>query len=287
MNHFCHIHCPKDVITYLRNHGFENPDLETKLILSVVLTAIDSELRSESLTPFSNDELSRLFSLWTAIEAGMPIQYLLGYTYVQGIRVHLSKHTLCPGPEIELLIDAATERLRGREPGVILDLCTGSGVIGVVLAKQFPQWRILGCDISKEALQVAEQNRYFYKLDNLILVEGDLFDAFKGLQLEKKVDLVIANPPYCRTEDIDCLPIQVREYAPRIAIDGGIDGTNFFRRIFNKAPEYLRASGYLVLEHERGQSNVLRYLICEKFQIVDVRKDFLNIPRIIVGQLKS
>lgn len=281
---------PMGLYERLKALEYEDPLLALQLIIDYVEINVElAELNHRNL--FTSEQLSKLQDIWPAIEAKKPVQYIFGYTRVHDTKIILSEATLCPGPEIELLIRESLKIARNLERKgekcKILDLCTGSGVIGVILAKELPDHEIYATDISDEAVQVAEKNRALYSLGNMKILKGDLFEPLEALRCESGMfDLIVSNPPYCCTLDIDSLPVQISSYAPRLAIDGGYDGLYFYERILAEAPHYLKTPGYLILENEQGQSPVLQTLLQQHgFSVVEVLENERNEERVISSEL--
>ena len=258
---------PAAIRAYLSENGFIDPVFETRLIVAEITEVEFAKSDACSYQPFNVIEIQKLADLWPAIQEKMPIQYRIGYTFACGTKIRLSENTMCPSPQIELTISKAYQIMSERPPGVVIDLCTGSGAIAIVLAKAFPKWMIYGVDISSKALEIAWRNCDQYNLSNLCFVEGDLFNAVALHKLKGNVDLVVAAPPYCATKDIQSERIQIRDYSPRIAIDGGQDGLFFFRRILEDAAGFMTVEGKIIFEHGRDQHEKIKLLNLHSFRI--------------------
>ena len=257
----------KTAIAHFHSVGSENPILETKI--------------SFELLQHSNEKTPE--EIMDCLSQKKPIQYLAGYTYVDNKKIIINKHVLLPGPEMDLLIGVCAKYIKPKIK--VLDLCTGSGVISVILSQKFKHAQFYATDISKKALCVAKKNVELYNLKNIYCLQGDLFSpVIKENQTD--FDLIISNPPYCKTEDINLLPRQIKEHVPHIAINGGIDGLGFHRKIIQESPKYLKKGGYLILENEQGQSrNVQRLLIKNRFLVVEVIKNHMAQDRLVVARL--
>lgn len=256
----------KSAIDYFTSAGSENPVLEAKIL---------SELTTD-LNNFDNSEI--IFCL----NQKRPIQYLTGYTYIKNKKIIIDQNVLLPGPEMDLLIDVCEKYIKSDSK--VLDLCTGSGVIPVILGRKFNSVEFYATDISEKALSVARKNAELYNLGNIRFLQGDLFKPLAKMGV-KNLDLLISNPPYCKTDEIDSLPTQIKEYAPQIAINGGIDGLLFHRQIINESSHYLKNGGYIILENENGQSkDVQRLLKKNEYEIMEVIKNYMNQERLIVAR---
>ena len=162
-------------------------------------------------------------------------------------------------------------------------MCTGSGAIAISLAKNIPNAKIVASDISKKALEIAKQNAKLNGvLNNIDFIESNLFDKIKNI----KFDIIVSNPPYIETDEIKKLPKDVRQ-EPTIALDGGKDGLDFYRKIFNKGNEYLNRQGYLCVEIGYNQKEAVRKIIEKKERYVQTYciKDLCQNDRVIVTQI--
>jgi len=252
----------------LEREGFENPQLEARLLWNHVFNGSSKD-----------DGLKHLGEHVSQLYRGIPIQRQIGYTEVMGRRINITEDVLLPGPEIEILLDAFFDYVKN--PKTVVDLCTGCGVLASVISERFPQANVYATDISHKALEVARTN---INSGNVELLQGDLFNPLdrKGVY---GVDVLISNPPYCRTGDIAGLPRQIREHTPRIAIDGGEDGCSLHRRIIEESPTFVRSRGLLILENEVGQTQDLRKML-EKtgYAIESTRKNNRGEERVIIAR---
>jgi len=206
------------------------------------------------------------------IVSDTPITRVLGYNIVCGTRIMLNEYVLNPGPETIKIAEATIAAARNIEKPRVLDMCTGSGAIAIAVAKNVPGSFCVGVDISEGAIRVAKQNALF----NLVEVDfrlGDLFEPLKG----DSFDIIVANPPYVRSNDVCRLPYFVRDFAPLIAIDGGPDGLRLQERIICDSRPFLRLDGYLILECEDDQDIELQKLFTYyKWRVVSRYKNRKN-----------
>ena len=199
------------------------------------------------------------FDLIQRRAAGEPMQYITGVQEFMGIPFKVTPQVLIPRQDTETMVEDAIEAiekgtLRGR-PFIkaaaikeVLDLCTGSGAIGVSIAKMCPKVKVVCSDISSEALKIAEENAQASGCKSVRFQEGDLFSPFCGKLRKKKFDLIITNPPYIQTDVIPTLQREVKDHEPMSALDGGKDGLDFYRRIAAEAPFHLNKNGVLMME---------------------------------------
>lgn len=252
----------------LEREGFENPKLEARLLWNHVFNESSK-----------NNGLAHLRKHVSQLYRGIPIQRQIGYTEVMGRRINITKDVLLPGPEIEVLLNAFFDYVKN--PKIVVDLCTGCGVLASIISERFPEARVYAIDISKKALKVAKTN---ILSGNVELLQGDLFTPLDRNRVYG-VDVLISNPPYCRTGDIIQLPRQIRDHTPKIAIDGGEDGYSFHRRIIEGASKYVKHNGFLILENEVGQSPTLREMLDKNgYKTECTRKSVKGEERVIVAR---
>ena len=208
----------------------------------------------------------------------VPLQHLLGYQDFMGLRFQVNEYVLIPRQDTEILVE---EAMRYLHDGMrILDLCTGSGCILLSLLHYSNDCEGTGVDISKEALQVAVQNAELLGIKADFL-KSDLYEKVTG-----KFDLLVSNPPYIERKVIPTLMEEVREYDPYIALDGGEDGLDFYRRIIGGAQDYLKRGGQILMEIGSGQAKAVSELLREAgFKEIDVCRDFAGLDRVVSGRL--
>ncbi len=208
----------------------------------------------------------------------VPLQHLLGYQDFMGLRFQVNEYVLIPRQDTEILVE---EAMRYLHDGMrILDLCTGSGCILLSLLHYSNDCEGVGVDISQEALQVAAQNAEALGIKADFL-KGDLYEKVTG-----KFDLLVSNPPYIERAIIPTLMEEVREYDPYIALDGGEDGLDFYRRIIGGAQDYLKRGGQILMEIGSGQAKAVSELLREAgFKEIDVCRDFAGLDRVVSGRL--
>ena len=208
----------------------------------------------------------------------IPLQHITGEQEFMGLTFRVNQHTLIPRQDTEILVE---EGMRHMFDGMrILDMCTGSGCILLSLLKYSNECEGTGVDISEEALKVARENaqRLGLKAD---FIQGDLFENVP----EKRFDMIISNPPYIETAVIETLMPEVREHEPMQALDGMEDGLFFYRKIVEKAGEFLGKGGWLLFEIGYNQGDAVSNLMtAQGFQNVEVVKDYAGLDRVVLGQ---
>ncbi len=208
----------------------------------------------DSLREISPQEEARLEALLKRRLAGEPVQYILESAWFMGLEFYVDRRVLIPRQDTEALCEAALAFLRDRAAPRVLDLCAGSGAIGLSLARLCPGARVTLADVSAGACAVIEENRRRLGVDAEI-VEGDLFSPVAG----RTFDLIACNPPYIRTAELASLQAEVQK-EPRLALDGGADGLAFYRRIAATYQDHLAAGGALFLEIGWDEAEAVRAL---------------------------
>ncbi|OGX23436.1 MAG: protein-(glutamine-N5) methyltransferase, release factor-specific [Omnitrophica WOR_2 bacterium RIFCSPHIGHO2_02_FULL_45_21] len=261
---------------------------EKEILLSSILNCPRSSLYSGGLF-LSAKVLKKLSRCLSLRSEGFPLQYILGEVEFFGLIFKLDKRVFIPRPETEILVETAINSAASLRPSVcgqikILDIGTGSGCIAVALAKNLAKARIIAIDISREALEIARQNARLNGAEERIhFIQSDLLSALPHPL--SAYDLLISNPPYIRSQDIEHLQKELK-YEPRIALDGGCSGLDFYRRIIRQAPRLLKKDGLLLMEIGFGQYDKIKNIF-EKtgnFKIIDLVKDYNKIERVIIGQ---
>ena len=218
-----------------------------------------------------------------------PIQYVMGQVKFCGLDFIVNEDVLIPRPETELLVDTTIDLIVHSPWSIvhrlrILDLCTGSGCIAIALTKGATNCRIIASDISKEALATAKKNSALNGVSGRIeFLHSDLFANIKG-----SFDIIVSNPPYVGRYEFGILQKEVLN-EPRMAIDGGEDGLDFYRRIIHDAPRYMNEGGHLLMEIGYGQRQPIEEIInaSGEFTILEVKKDFGGIDRVVVCVKKN
>jgi len=215
-----------------------------------------------------------------------PLSRILGRREFLGLDFTLSPETLDPRPETEHLVEAAAQALRGIETPHVLDLGTGTGAILIALATLLPAMTGLGIDIAQGAVDTARANAARYGVSaRLSFARGDLFAAFASQAPSPRFDAILSNPPYIAEADLAELMPEVRLHDPRLALDGGADGLDFYRRIIAQAADHLAPDGLLGLEIGQGQAaDVLALLHDRGASETRVICDYAKIERVILAK---
>ncbi len=277
----------------LKNANIETPVQEAGVMLCQVLNCGKAYLYAHGDRELSPDEKAKLDHMLAQRTKNIPLQYIVGDTEFMSLRFMVTPAVLIPRQDTEILvekvIELAKKQVHQRQNDGnygrlnVLDMCTGSGCIAVSIAHFCPESSVVACDISGEAIKVAKANSELNGVQNRVeFFCGDLFEALKG---NYKFDFIVSNPPYIETETILGLQKEVRSYEPELALDGGADGLDFYKKIIAKAPEYLNKLGWLVFEIGYNQGKKVSALMQGSFSDIQVLKDYGGNDRVVIGKL--
>lgn len=261
----------------LKNAGVVSYECDAEILLRYVLGVERIDLYTGGAD--INENQIRDFEELTARRAkGEPLQYITGKAEFFGLSFYVKPGIFIPRPETEVLVDAVINMTGAPEHQDIslklLDLCTGSGCIAICLAKYANCGKIIATDISEKVLETAVKNAVLNGVDKKIYFKkADLFQGLNG-----KFDIITCNPPYIKREGLKRLPREV-SYDPLIALDGGGDGLDFYRKVAQQAPEFLKDKAALVLELGDGQGKDVKNMFPGETEII---KDLNDIDRILI-----
>lgn len=237
-----------EVRALFRDADLDDPALEARILVSGLLDLEPAAVISRGHSPVSADDVARIRAAAARRLAGAPVYRILGWREFYGLKLQLSKGTLEPRPDTEVLVDAILPLLReivgqGRKPR-LLDLGTGTGAICLALLHEFREASGVGTDISEDALATAKANADLNGLGGRFeVLQSDWFSQVRG-----RFDVIVSNPPYIPSADIAGLDREVREHDPLAALDGGTDGLAPYRIIANQADQYLAEDGFMGVE---------------------------------------
>lgn len=271
----------KDGIKILKNMGNEAPANDAGVLLCFVARCDRTFLYAHGTEVLEDIHLAGYFALLERRAAGEPLQYLTGRQEFMSLPFRVGPGVLVPRQETELLVETVISLCRGRKGMTeVLDIGTGSGCVAVCLAHYIPGSSIIAVDKMPDALAIARENAIENGVaDRLEFIESDLFEAIAG----RKFDVIVSNPPYIRTGDIDRLQKEVRCHEPMAALDGGADGLDFYREIIDNAPGFLRERGSLAFETGHDQAAEVAALMADGFEQISVYKDLTGIERVVAG----
>ncbi len=267
-----------------KRRGNKSARLDAELLLSEALGFDRIKLIVEAERPLADDELGRYRDLIKRRRACEPIAYILGRREFFALPMRVDRRVLIPRPDTEILVETALRGTRERHLyGRMLDLCTGSGCVAIAFAKERPTWRVTAVDLSPDAATVARENvQRAGVVHNVAVLEGDLFAALpEGAAFE----LITANPPYIPSAEIAGMDADVRDFEPRLALNGGADGLHVTRRLIGEATRFLSPGGLLALEGGFDQAPAVAALLAESgFGEIVRSKDLAGVERVVSGR---
>ena len=232
--------------------------------------------------------LDLIESFWDKhLNTSIPIQYLSGISFWRNLKLEVSNRVLIPRPETELIIDIISGIFKNKDEKItFVDLGTGSGAISIALALENPNWSGIATDIDKSAIEFASRNfKTNSNQSNLKFYNGNWWDPLENFKGE--IDFAVANPPYIPQDTYEVLPIEVKNFEPKLALLGGKEGLDHINQIVQNAPLYLKNKGWLLIENHFDQGEKVKKLFLEnRFTSVKVLKDFSGIGRFTIGRYK-
>ena len=257
----------------------------SKILLKYLLKVEDSYLVINSKENISQEIEEQFKKNIDILNFGKPIQYITHNQEFMKLNFYVDENVLIPQPDTEILVEEVLSICDNKDLNYnILDMCTGSGAIGISVAKYIQNSKVLMADISNKALKIAEKNTIKNDVKNKCkFIKSDMF-----VNIKEKFDIIVSNPPYIKSSVIKTLDKEVQN-EPLLALDGGEDGLEIYRRIINEAYEYLNSDGYLCLEIGYDQKDEIVDLIknSNRYTVTYCKKDLSGNDRIIVSKKLS
>lgn len=266
----------------LKSNNFEDSNIIAKELLSYVMKKDKVYLTINSDTALTDTEYAEFTKYIEQIIDGKPLQYITQKQEFMGMEFFVNEDVLIPQPDTEILVETVLDICKrySNQSLRILDLCTGSGAIAISLSKIL-NTQVFASDVSTKALEVAEKNNVLNN-SKVEFIESNLFEQING----EKFDIIVSNPPYIKNEEIKLLSKQVQN-EPYIALAGGEDGLDFYRKIIDEAYKHINKNGYLCLEIGYDQKEDLIKLIKqnENYEYENCIKDLSNNDRCIIAKI--
>ena len=270
---------------YFAEKGVESPRLDAEVLLSHVLKTDRLYLYVHFDQPLEGKELATFREAVKKRVTRLPVAYIIGSKEFMGLDFQVTPAVLIPRPDTEILVETALKRLSAVAQPKILDIGTGSGAICISMLVNLPSAQAVTVDISPDALDVARSNAEIHQvMERLSFCQGDLFAPVKG----QSFTAILSNPPYIPEADIVGLTPEVRK-EPNLALAGGKDGLDFYRRIISEATDYLDKDGFIAMEVGIDQARIVAAMAEETgwFTVSDIVKDYGGIERVVVLTLKE
>ena len=267
----------------LKTNNIEEPNIKARLLMQAILNKDRQYLLVYDSEELKNIQEEKYFKSIDELIGGKPLQHITHSQEFMKMNFFVNEDVLIPRPDTEILVEEVIGLCKNKNKVKILDLCTGSGAIAVSLARYLKNSEVVAVDISKKAIAISKKNAKSNKVeDRITFIESDLFQKIK----KDKYDVIVSNPPYIKKRLIKTLDKEVQN-EPSIALDGGEDGLDFYRKIINESYNYLKFGGYLCLEIGYDQKQEVVDLIKKenKYLSVYTKKDFGGNDRIVIAQI--
>lgn len=263
----------------LENNLYTNPLNESRQILSFLLEKDISFLYIYPDFQLNKEVEEKFVKIINKRRENYPLEYILNSADFYKRDFYVDERCLIPRWDTENLIETVKEKSKNISNPKILEIGPGSGAISITLALEFKNAFITGADISKDALKVCNINLDKYQIDNVEFIYSNLFENIKD-----KYDIIISNPPYIKSEDMNFLQEEVKK-EPVLALDGGVDGLDFYKTISEESRDYLKKDGFLIFEIGHDQyDKVKEILINNKYIDINYKKDIQGFKRVIFGK---
>lgn len=275
---------------YLRGRGIENPRLDAEVLLAKAQGCPRIALYTSFDQPAQANVRETFRALVKRRAEGTPVAYLVGQREFFSLAFQVTPDVLIPRPETEFLVIAVLDLVKTRRqagPLAIADIGTGSGAVGICLARHLPQAEVTATDVSQAALRIAEANARTHQVaGRMQFLAGDLLAP---LPAAARWDYIVSNPPYVRSDEMADLPRDVRDYEPRLALDGGPEGLDVIGRLIPAAAERLAPGGVLAVEIGPRLEERARALLAADGRFAPPRtvRDLAKLPRVVVAERRS
>jgi release factor glutamine methyltransferase len=260
-----------------------NPSLEAKVLLLSAASIGEEQFLSSPELRLSRKQERDYFQSVARRLAGLPLAYLTGTKEFWSIPFRVLPGVLIPRPETELIVEKVLE-FSSQNQETIVDIGTGCGNIAVSLAKELPQARVIATDISTKALKVARLNASEQKINHILFTRGNLFSPLQKLNLKRKCDFIVSNPPYVSEKEWVELPQEIRGHEPKKALVAGDTGLEVLQKIIRDSRSFLKPEGYLILEIGESQRKEVDSFFNSGWKKAAFSKDLRGIPRVVTAQ---
>lgn len=258
----------------------EDFEFDSRCLLEFCLSIGTTDFLLSKNNAVDSETEKEYFRLIERRTAGEPLQYILGKWEFMGLPFYVGEGVLIPRPETELLVEFAVDFLKDKKNPIVFDLCSGSGCIAISVAKLVKNASVFAVEKSSEAFGYLKKNISLNSADNVTALNGDIFD--KKILCDITPDLILSNPPYIRSEDINTLQLEVRK-EPVMALDGGDDGYDFYRELADNWLVRLSDSGAIAVECAEDQTETISKMFGKVGKKISVINDLSGLPRVVTA----
>ncbi len=274
----------RHALTRLKNADIPDAAYEAKLLFKFVFSLSFSDIVINPDIELDAEKIKVLDRLTEERISGRPLQYILGKWEFMGYEFEVGEGVLIPRSETEILVEYTVKKLRNVQSPVIYDLCSGSGCIGISVKKMLPSARVFMVEISDDALCYLNKNRENANLmRDTCVIKGDIFDGYTAFSSLPAPDVILSNPPYIKSGEIPELQKEVG-FEPKIALDGGEDGLDFYRALSDKWLPFINQNGFIAVECGEEQADEISAMFLNHCSETDVLNDFSDIRRVVIGR---
>ena len=265
----------------------QTPNIDVFVLLSNLLNKDKSYLYSHPSMELESPVLEKFSSMIEQRARHYPLAYIIGKKEFMSLDFVVNEHVMIPRPETEILVEEALKLFPADDDSrIIVDVGTGCGNIALSLAKYNKNIKVYATDFSSEAIDVASENRKKLNMGNSVsFINCNLWDYFKDKKWNGRVDALVSNPPYVRTEQLNDLAVEL-SYEPKIALDGGADGLRLYPLLAEGGEFLLKKGGYLIMEVGKGQAEAVSNIVQNtgSFEEIFIKKDYSGIDRVIIAR---
>ena len=273
----------RNSVNALSRAGCDSPEFDVQQLFDFCLNINKTQLLLRANEKIDDMNLDFFNDCLEKRKNRVPLQYILGEWDFYKYKFKVGEGVLIPRPETEIIPDYIYNKFKSNSPKVVYDVCSGSGCLGLTIAKLFPLCKVYSIDISDDAIKYTTLNKELLEIDNVTVKKADMLDETSPIGLPF-ADIIISNPPYIKSQDILTLQKEVKDFEPVLALDGGLDGFDFYREIANNAKKFLSDNGVLLLECGIGQAQEIKEML-NGFSKVEIIKDYCEIERIVKAVL--
>lgn len=269
----------------LKQSGAVSYALDAELLLMHILNFTKTQLFTKDIVVLTKEQQEKYEFLIEERKRGVPVQYLLGECEFMGLPFYVNESVLIPRADTEILVETVLEYHQKETFQTVLDIGTGTGCIAVSIA-HYTNMQVYAVDINEKALKTAQKNA---KKNHVTIefIKSNLFSNFPE-SFYHTFDVIVSNPPYICTDEIETLMTEVKDFEPRLALDGGEDGLFFYHEIVKQSQKFLKENGYLFFEIGCEQAEQVKDIMdLNGFENIEIRKDLAGLDRVIVGRYKK
>ena len=283
----------KELVDYgkklLKENDIEDYNIIAKTLVKYILKIDDAQIILQEENEVEEEDKTRYYLAVIEVISGFPVQYITNKQEFYGLEFYVDQNVLIPQPDTEILVEEVINIIKNNKEFTnnvkILDMCTGSGCIGISIAKNIENCNVEMLDYSSDALDVAKinANKILGNLSNIKFIQSDMYE-----ELEEEYDIIVSNPPYIKTEEIETLSEEVK-HEPELALDGGEDGLAFYKELIEESHKYLSDNGYLCMEIGYNQKDDVTEMLEKNGNYYDIysKKDLSGNDRIIIAKRKQ